>query len=341
MQQINIQGNFFQQLRSQIPRHMSLVDEVADLLEISNDSAYRRIRGETALTFEEIGLLSTKYGISVDGLTNTAANEVVFRYQPLDENSFTFEHYLKHIFSDLNKIDTLRSKQLYYLANELPFFQLLAVPELASFKLFLWSKTIFNFSRYKNEKFALSQILDQELIDIGREISRLYAKQPSIEVFHAGTIDATLNQIEYYWVSGLFYNKSDALALCDSLASFLNHLCFQAEIGVKYAYGSDIPVGVMQIRKDTYKLYYNEILNTDNTILVKAENKKLSYLTNSGHNGLFTNNEYFFDSTYGLVQQLLQKSTLISGTSEKERNKVFLRYHNKIDLLRQTIERSF
>ena len=37
---------FFQQLKSQLPPHKALVDEVASLLGISNDSAYRRIRGD-------------------------------------------------------------------------------------------------------------------------------------------------------------------------------------------------------------------------------------------------------------------------------------------------------
>lgn len=64
-----IQGSFFQVIKDHLPGHISLVDELADTLEVSNDSAYRRIRGETSLTFDEIAILSIKYGVSIDNLT--------------------------------------------------------------------------------------------------------------------------------------------------------------------------------------------------------------------------------------------------------------------------------
>ena len=48
-----IQQALFQQVKDQLPGHLSFVDEISDLLEISNDSAYRRIRGEKELSLKE------------------------------------------------------------------------------------------------------------------------------------------------------------------------------------------------------------------------------------------------------------------------------------------------
>ena len=42
----DIQLVLFQKIRDQLSDHVSMVDEIADILGISNDSAYRRIRGE-------------------------------------------------------------------------------------------------------------------------------------------------------------------------------------------------------------------------------------------------------------------------------------------------------
>ena len=47
----NLQSRFFQELKSIIPPYSSLVDEIAELLQVSMDSAYRRIRGEKLLDF--------------------------------------------------------------------------------------------------------------------------------------------------------------------------------------------------------------------------------------------------------------------------------------------------
>lgn len=46
MGSIELQQHFFDHIKERLPTHLSLVDEVAELLSISNDSAYRRIRGE-------------------------------------------------------------------------------------------------------------------------------------------------------------------------------------------------------------------------------------------------------------------------------------------------------
>ena len=45
MNPATIQLLFFQHLKSKMPAHLSMVEEVAELLGISIDSAYRRIRG--------------------------------------------------------------------------------------------------------------------------------------------------------------------------------------------------------------------------------------------------------------------------------------------------------
>ena len=46
----NIQVLLFQHIKQALPAHVSMVDEIADLLHISNDSAYRRIRGEKEIS---------------------------------------------------------------------------------------------------------------------------------------------------------------------------------------------------------------------------------------------------------------------------------------------------
>jgi len=66
MEQHAIQVKFFQYIKSLLPPHLSLVDEVAGLLSISNDSAYRRIRGENPITLDEMQSLAAKYQISID-----------------------------------------------------------------------------------------------------------------------------------------------------------------------------------------------------------------------------------------------------------------------------------
>ena len=46
-----LQTRFLDAIKQMLPASTSLVSEISDLLEVSNDSAYRRIRGETAFFY--------------------------------------------------------------------------------------------------------------------------------------------------------------------------------------------------------------------------------------------------------------------------------------------------
>jgi len=65
-----VSAKFIEHLKKVAPKNMSLVDEIAEILGLSNDSAYRRLRGETALSLDETMLLCKKFRISLDMLTN-------------------------------------------------------------------------------------------------------------------------------------------------------------------------------------------------------------------------------------------------------------------------------
>ena len=334
----DIQGAFFQMIKDKLPGHLALVDEIADTLEVSNDSAYRRIRGETSLTFDELAVLSIKYGISLDGLTASSSDMVAFKYSPLDEREFTFEAYIKTVARDLKTIASYEDNEIIYVGNDIPFFQLFSIPEIAAFKIFVWTKTLLNYKEHEGVRFELSRSYNDKIKEAASQLVQLYSEIPSIEIFHAGTIGTTINQIEYYWVSGLFDNKKDALVLCDKLSIMVKHMQTQADLEVKFPIGQELPEGIMEQRKGTYKLYFNEILATDQTILVRMGDVRAVYLTNSGHNSLITMNENFYNRTHKLIQNLMSKSTLISGTSEKERNRIFTKFQDKIEKLKSTIK---
>ena len=88
-----------------------------------------------------------------------------------------------------------------------------------------------------------------------------------------------------------------------------------------------------------YKLYHNEVVVCDNTILVKADGRKTSYNTYNVINQLITSNPVFCDQIENSLKNLMQKSTMISGTSEKERYRFFNILHDKIENLRIRIGR--
>src|SRR5882762_1404739 len=101
MEQPSVQQLFFQHIRNNLPPHLSFVDEIAGLLNISNDSAYRRIRGEKGISFDEIRTLCSHFKISLDQLFYLNSEAIIFTGRLADNNNFSFDLYLNNILKQL------------------------------------------------------------------------------------------------------------------------------------------------------------------------------------------------------------------------------------------------
>lgn len=122
MESNELQKRFFNQLKSRLPQHMSMVDEIAELLNISNDSSYRRIRGEKAITLEEIQKLCNHFKLSLDQLLSIDTDTTLFYGQWADYRNFNFETYLADMLRQLQQINRFDPKTPKPLEEILVYF---------------------------------------------------------------------------------------------------------------------------------------------------------------------------------------------------------------------------
>lgn len=333
MKQIeSTQDILFQTIRSGLAPNISFVHELSELLEISYDSAYRRIRGEKELSLEELKKICLHYQISIDSLINFKSNHVIFNSLAIGENGLDIEKWLQSLLLAIKKIYCAREKEIIYAAKDIPVFYYFEFPEIAAFKIYFWNKALIPASGYENKKLTLE--VPESLYNIGRQLLSQYVKIPTIELWSEETISSVIRQIEYCFLSGFFARNDDVFRLCDVLEAWLAHVQSQAEYGFQYMFGSPAEgVG------NNYRLYHNEVLVTDNTILVKTDGQKTSYNTYNVINQLITTNPVFCDQIENSLRNLMQKSTMISGTSAKERYRFFNTLNEKVKALRIRIER--
>ncbi len=225
-----------QKIKAALPPNISFVDELADLLGLSNDSAYRRIRGETALSIEEIALLCKHFKISFDSFISDGGkgNTVSFSYQQLSGHVNTFHDYLENMRNDVLTVLKFpeNERQVIYAAEDIPVFQNFAHPYLSAFKIFYWNRSILNAPGFDDKKFDTIHV-DKELLAIAKDIYDAYSKINSIEIWSDDTVNSTLKQVEFYWDSGAFHSKDDALKVCEELNLMFQRIQKQAELNVK------------------------------------------------------------------------------------------------------------
>ncbi len=327
----NIQNQFFQQIKNRLPAHLSLVDEISELLGISTDSAYRRIRGEKQLSLDEFCKLSKHYAISIDRLLDHYTGKICFSSYLLDEQDFRFEDYFEALLRDFAGHFRQGGGEVIFILNELNLLHVIQVPEVAAFKLFFWRKSNQGFSDYQDKKFSFED-QSMQLSELSKKLIQSYLQVPTIELISAEALNSFFKQILFYRDSGYFEDRSHIFIVLDKLLELMGHLQKQAEYGFKFPFGMK-PSG----QEGNFKLYYNDLVLADNTILVKRETEGITYITNNAINLLYTDHPGFFQKNYFWGKNLIGKSTLISGTAERERNRFFLNMREKIENLKDRI----
>ncbi|MBN2611873.1 MAG: hypothetical protein JXB00_09990 [Bacteroidales bacterium] len=325
--QFKNQSLFLEKIKNLLPSNLSFVETLSQVLGLSIDSVYRRVRGETAISFDETLKLCQQFNLSVDSIIEGDASAVTFNYNLMCRQVDCFKDYLRSILEDLQLLNKFENARVIYVAEDIPIFHLFAFKELAAFKMYYWMKSVLNVPEYQHLKYSYKNT-DPEILELGSKILEAYSRVNSVEIWTEFTISSLRKQIDYYFEAGLFENCDDAMKLCDQASELVKHISRLADTGSKLSDAS----------KQNYKLYYSEIEIGNNCILVEVNNIKKVYLTYNTFNKMTTANEKFCDATHAWINYLLDKASLMSGASEKQRLQFVNRIVSQLDLTRKKIQ---
>lgn len=327
-----LQQQLFQSIKLRLQPGTTLADEIAAVLQVSTDSAYRRIKGEKSVSFDELHTLCTAYHVSIDTLFQLQTDVIPFQGKFIDPASFRFAAYLAAVGQQVQYMGSFKDNAMYYLCKDIPLFHHYHFKELAAFKYFFWHKTLLQSPDFINKKISLTEYPD-EIFEAGCKALRSYNQLRSYEIWNMESLNGTLRQVEYYHDTGAFKDKNELLRVYESLEKLFTHLELQAELGYKFDAADEArkPMGAFQ-------MYYNEVVIGDNSILAVLDGAKVSYITHTGINFMITRNPAFCDNMYNYYQNLMQKSTLISTVSERERGKFFKLLRKRIAARKANLE---
>jgi len=116
----NQQALFFQAIKSALPDYQNLALSVAEELGISTNEAYKKIRGDSNLTFQQIIKLSDCF-------------DVPFLYSPKQSLSVTFSYlsvnedldmvnYLRNLLDNIKAIKNSKEKHITITTDDIPVF---------------------------------------------------------------------------------------------------------------------------------------------------------------------------------------------------------------------------
>ncbi|MGN6248769.1 MAG: helix-turn-helix domain-containing protein [Ginsengibacter sp.] len=332
MQTESAQVLFFKHIKSLLPVHLSLVDAVADALDISNDSAYRRIRGETQITMEELKALASKFKISLDQLLHLNSDSFVFVSTLTNSTDFNYEKWLQSVLTVIRRVKSFAPCHMSYLAKEFPFFYYFLIPEIAAFKSFFFMKSILFYDEWKGARFSVKDDYSQ-YSTLWKDMFDTFVSIPGTEIWNVENITSTLRQIEFYNATGIFKSADDVVCLFEKLTQMLDHVQLQAEYGVKLHLDENPSTAAGA----EYNLYINELILGDNMQVMQLGNKYYTYLNHTILNHMMTTDERFNGYMKKSMDSIVQKSIPISGVNEKERLIFFNRLRAKLESARKKL----
>jgi hypothetical protein len=326
-----MQEQFIQYLKAKTNDNASFADEIATVLDIGYDAAYRRINNKTSLTLEEAVKLARHYKISLNKLFEVGEqNTIITELSPGIHDVQGLELWLKQSLSNVLPLTKIKSASIVYSAKDIPLFHTLKDTYLSRYKMFVWLKDLdSNMTKNKTSFDDFLKAIPESLLENAFKLGEVYKDINITEIWNNTTINGSLQQVLYYFESGLL-SKNIALKICTDIEEVIKHVEEQAIH--QCLTGSK--------NKSSYHLYVNDIHTMTNTIMVKTPYQKVFFTP-------FTVISYFkieHQPTCELMNEFFEKqmssSKLLVNAGERDRSLFFKRMHQKIDKLRVIIQTS-
>jgi hypothetical protein len=329
--EVKLQDLFINRLQELLPPGQSLAPVIAEGLEVSLDSAYRRIKGKTNFSLEEAVMLASKYNLSLDGLSDPSQQNAHFSFQDLQPSFESFNEYLDLLLANLQRLAAAPKSQLYYSCLDIPIFFNLGSPHIAAFKMFYWMHSVLEVDELQTKIFE-PELIPDYFIEKGQLIYDTYCKIPSIELWTTNTLDSTLRQIEFYNNAGHIRSREVNEALFEGLHQMLNRLNTMAERGTKVI--DRVPE---EHEKDNYKLYESDIELTGNGALALVGNRKISFIGHLTFHTLTSEHPALNHKTQLWYERLVRKANLISSISAKYRYQFISRLEQDLEATKKRV----
>ncbi len=329
MSELNLQQYIFDQILIRFKKRSDAIKAIASYLGLSIDAVYRRIRGDSYLTPQEILNLVKEYQVPMDKLIQNKQNSVVFDFYQFDTHLGSIDEFLENMTVMINGAKVLTNIRVMTVSNDIPIFYYTLVPNLLKFKLYVWGNTIWNLPLFKAQKFSLD-LFPVHIDKVVEHIRREFIRFETIELWSLSLAEDTLNQLSYFIYSGRLADKNVVKLLFDDLNQLIRILESYATLGYKFLHSPDSPAG-------TFSMYHNEIIHSVNQILLTSKEQRFVFTPFASPNYLVTHDRDLCKYLEKWFGKIIQKSDLLSQSNEKNRRWFFNQLIQKIEFNRQRL----
>ncbi|MSQ79890.1 MAG: hypothetical protein EXR21_09515 [Flavobacteriaceae bacterium] len=320
-EQDSAQRRLFAYINETFGKKYNIAQELQDLLKVSADSAYRRMRCETPLSFDEFALICQEWHLPFEMFINAKSRGIVFeKFEHGSVDTAILSH-INSIVDFAKSLTNMPGTMLYQINEELKILRIFNSELFSAFKIFVWNKSFLNNARLEGKKFSPAFVSEvKEQLQQSALMNGFYQHTDSTEIFFDEILDVYIKQLVYYHESGFIDSPKTSLALLNELRQILEQLQEDINRGYKTRNGDG-----------KITAYFSEIPLLNGVFLVKSHEglrmfqglQTLDYLT--------TTNEAYCKEVLERIENCFKRCIRLDGAAEKVRHQYFARLFARLD----------
>ncbi|NDW10780.1 helix-turn-helix domain-containing protein [Dysgonomonas sp. 520] len=317
---------------AKIPTYINPVDFLHDVLNISKESIYRRLKGEIAFTLEDLVKISSSLFISLDDIIYADQNNdlgkqpIVFqsRSDELFEPKKTFVEFLSTYLQNIDETSKAQNAEVMVAANRLMILTAVSFDHLFKFYYYRW---IHQTQRMPLEFGMSSVILTDEIISLQEKLKTHIPSGKHTYILDFYFLESTIREIQYYYYRQLI-TEDEMLLLQKDLYRFVDAMEYAVSRKIEYVgFSSNIYISSTQI--ESSGLY------------CKCDDEQLVSLWISYGVSISSDNPRICNTYRSWFNSLKKYSSLISGTNEILRTKFIDRQRSLIENIKNAKDKDY
>lgn len=303
-------------LKEKIPKNISATEEIASVLGINYDAAYRRLNGKVSFSILEAIKLSKKFDVSLNELYEIGeTNSYLVRETKTIATISDFNDYLIDMLAELRPLVGRDDASILFSAREFPMYYFFHNPLLIRIKIFIW----FNILKVAtlNKPIAFKDfVIPDEIIENTKKVGYAYERINVTEMWSFGAINNVLQQIIYlHKMNQIDYE--DAEKICDALIDELKKIEYTTHNGNN-----------PKTRK--FEIYSNEIIMMNNSMILKLKDKMVFGYPYALLKFFVIENQKACKEQEAYIKKQMQHAICVTNTSTKEHVAFFNHKYQKI-----------
>lgn len=304
----NVDILLIEKVLENIPHNIKPVDYLMDMLNLSRNAVYRRLRYEKSFSFSEIVKLSSLLGFSLDDLASSTDAELHSDYFPEKNSKITadssiislFDHF-KILLTDFVDAD---NSQVIITANRL---QILSIGAVEPLFRFLYYQLMYQLREISvNYPFAKVHV-PESILSLNKKFSPFFRSVNNKDYIIDSNLYLNIARDVQYFYRMKLITESELLSIKEHLHTAIKHTETYMQMGL-----NDLP-----IKKSRFYLSGMEV--TSNSLYSINERKEESNFWLHSTNPIHTTNKRVCHMHKVWIDSLMRSSTLISGINENVR----------------------